>query len=137
MTRGGARDDVDEPERKCIVSGESQPKGGLIRFVVGPEGVVVPDVTGKLPGRGMYVAADREAIENPCDVLRNRIFAGETVMTMQFGIENALDQRYQEIYGYQTARIAAYAGVKLTFDDILLVPNAANNAEVADRKSVV
>lgn len=34
-------------------------------------------------------------------------------------IENALDQKYQEIYGYQTARIAAYAGVKITFDDIV------------------
>jgi predicted RNA-binding protein YlxR (DUF448 family) len=63
MTRGGARDEAEEPERKCIVSGESQPKGGLIRFVVGPEGEVVPDVAGKLPGRGMYVSADRGAIE--------------------------------------------------------------------------
>jgi hypothetical protein len=63
MTRGGVRADADEPERKCIVSGESQPKGGLIRFVVGPDGAVVPDVAGKLPGRGMYVSADREAIE--------------------------------------------------------------------------
>ena len=34
-------------------------------------------------------------------------------------VENALDQRYQEIYGYQTARIAAYAGVKITFDELL------------------
>ncbi len=34
-------------------------------------------------------------------------------------VENALDQRYQEIYGYQTGRIAAYAGVKITFDDLL------------------
>lgn len=34
-------------------------------------------------------------------------------------VENALDQRYQEIYGYQTARIAAYAGVKITFDEML------------------
>ena len=62
MTRSGAKDEVDEPERKCIVSGEVQPKGGLIRFVVGPEGEVVPDVAGKLPGRGMYVSADRDAI---------------------------------------------------------------------------
>ena len=63
MTRGGARDEADEPERKCIVSGVSQPKGGLIRFVVGPEGTVVPDVAGKLPGRGIYVSARREDIE--------------------------------------------------------------------------
>ncbi|SEM65119.1 hypothetical protein SAMN04488103_101749 [Gemmobacter aquatilis] len=63
MTRGGRTDQQDEPERKCIVSGESQPKGGLIRFVMGPDGVVVPDLLGRLPGRGFYVAADRAAID--------------------------------------------------------------------------
>lgn len=33
-------------------------------------------------------------------------------------IENALDQKYQEVYGYNTAGVAAYAGVKITFDDL-------------------
>lgn len=63
MTRGGRDKMQDEPERRCIVTGESQPKGGLIRFGMGPEGQVVPDVLGRLPGRGMYVVADRAAIE--------------------------------------------------------------------------
>jgi predicted RNA-binding protein YlxR (DUF448 family) len=35
----------------------------LIRFVAGPEGKVVPDVARKLPGRGLWVAASREAVE--------------------------------------------------------------------------
>jgi uncharacterized protein len=63
MTRGGREKDQDDPERKCIATGESQPKAGLIRFCVGPDGVVVPDVLGKLPGRGIYVSADRELID--------------------------------------------------------------------------
>jgi len=63
MTRGGREKDQDGPERKCIVSGESQPKAGLIRFVVGPDAMVVPDILGRLPGRGIYVAADRAAID--------------------------------------------------------------------------
>jgi uncharacterized protein len=62
LTRGGREQDNDEPERKCIVSGECQPKAGLVRFCVGPDNVLVPDVLGKLPGRGIYVAADRAAI---------------------------------------------------------------------------
>ena len=63
MTRGGRNKAQDDgPERRCIASGESQPKAGLIRFVVGPEAVVVPDVMGRLPGRGFYVAADRAAL---------------------------------------------------------------------------
>ena len=63
MTRGGREKDRDDPERKCIATGESQPKAGLIRFCAGPDGQIVPDVLGKLPGRGIYVSADRAALE--------------------------------------------------------------------------
>jgi len=62
MTRGGRVKDRDEPERRCIVTGESGPKYGLIRFVVGPEDVIVPDLAEKLPGRGIWVSADRDAL---------------------------------------------------------------------------
>ncbi|MDC0737694.1 RNA-binding protein [Cognatishimia sp. SS12] len=64
MARGGQdKHREDGPERKCIATGESQPKFGLVRFVVGPDDMVYPDILGKLPGRGMWVAADRKAIE--------------------------------------------------------------------------
>ncbi|SDD67182.1 RNA-binding protein [Ruegeria marina] len=68
MTRGGATKDRSEgPERKCIATGEAQPRHGLIRFVAGPDGQVVPDIAGKLPGRGTYVAADRAALKKAVD----------------------------------------------------------------------
>jgi uncharacterized protein len=63
LTRGGRDNTTDEPERRCIVSGESQPKGGLIRFVVGPDAVVFPDVMNRLPGRGMYVEVSKASID--------------------------------------------------------------------------
>ncbi|GIT86353.1 RNA-binding protein [Roseobacter sp. OBYS 0001] len=64
MGRGGApKDRGDGPDRKCIATGEVQPKYGLVRFVVGPDSEVVPDILGKLPGRGMYVSADRTSLE--------------------------------------------------------------------------
>jgi hypothetical protein len=63
MTRGGRDKDRDDPERRCIATGESQPKAGLVRFVVGPDGQVVPDILNRLPGRGIYVSADRAAID--------------------------------------------------------------------------
>jgi predicted RNA-binding protein YlxR (DUF448 family) len=64
MSRGGHdKNRADGPERRCIATGEVQPKHGLIRFVVGPEGQVVPDLSEKLPGRGIWVAADRAALE--------------------------------------------------------------------------
>ena len=39
-----------------------RPRAGLIRFVAGPDDVVVPDLAEKLPGRGMWVSADRAAV---------------------------------------------------------------------------
>jgi uncharacterized protein len=63
MTRGGRDNARDDPERRCIVTGERQPKAGLVRFVVGPEGQVVPDVLNRLPGRGMYVEAVMASID--------------------------------------------------------------------------
>jgi hypothetical protein len=50
-------------ERRDIASGEVMPEARLIRFVVGPEGQVVPDLARKLPGRGIWVAASRAAVE--------------------------------------------------------------------------
>ena len=49
-------------ERKCIATGEVQPKSGLIRFVVGPDQQIVPDILGKLPGRGIWVSAQHETL---------------------------------------------------------------------------
>ena len=64
MGRGGrTKDRSGGLERKCIATGEVNPKHGLIRFVVGPDGQIVPDILGKLPGRGIYVTADRAALE--------------------------------------------------------------------------
>lgn len=58
-TGGGSGD----PERKCIVSGDAQSKLGLIRFVVGPDGQIVADILGKLPGRGLWVSANRASLD--------------------------------------------------------------------------
>ena len=53
----------DGRERKCIATGEVLPEDQLIRFVAGPDGVVVPDLARKLPGRGMWVQATRESVQ--------------------------------------------------------------------------
>ncbi|MDJ1016007.1 MAG: RNA-binding protein [Paracoccaceae bacterium] len=63
MSRGGKDKTRGDPERRCLATGEVQPKRGLIRLAVSPDGVVVPDVLGKLPGRGMWVSAERTALE--------------------------------------------------------------------------
>ncbi|WP_374469331.1 RNA-binding protein [Phenylobacterium sp.] len=49
-------------ERRDIVSGEVMDEARLVRFVAGPDGLVVPDLARKLPGRGLWVAADRASV---------------------------------------------------------------------------
>lgn len=72
MVRGGTASTRAEPERRCIASGEVGPKTGLIRFVVGPDDQIVPDLLEKLPGRGIWVAADRDALAR---AVSRRLFA--------------------------------------------------------------
>ena len=50
-------------QRRDLVSGQVMEEARLIRFVAGPDGVVVPDLARKLPGRGLWVAADRASVE--------------------------------------------------------------------------
>lgn len=54
--------EAEGPERRCIATGAVRPKAELIRFVVGPDGQVVPDLAERLPGRGLWVSAEREAL---------------------------------------------------------------------------
>ena len=51
------------PTRTCIATGETGTPERMIRFVVGPEGDVVPDLARRLPGRGLWVKAERVAVE--------------------------------------------------------------------------
>jgi predicted RNA-binding protein YlxR (DUF448 family) len=59
-------------ERRCIVTRKSAPRAGLVRFVLGPDGAVVPDLAETLPGRGVWVIAERGAVET---ARRKNVFA--------------------------------------------------------------
>lgn len=50
-------------DRTCIVSRRPAGPDELVRFVVGPDGTVVPDLKRSLPGRGCWVTADREHVD--------------------------------------------------------------------------
>ena len=114
MGRGGApKDRTDGPDRKCIATGEVQPKYGLIRFVVSPDAQVVPDILGKLPGRGIYVASDRDAIEKAA---KKGLFArsAKTAVRVPDGlieaVENQLARRVIDLISLQRKAGKAVAG---------------------------
>ena len=59
---GGTADGSGLPERRCIVTRQGLEKDRLIRFVLGPENAVVPDLAENLPGRGYWVTASRKVL---------------------------------------------------------------------------
>ena len=58
----GPRTDRSATMRMCVVTRRVRPIDELIRFVVSPSGEVVPDLKRKLPGRGLWVSASRQAV---------------------------------------------------------------------------
>lgn len=55
------------PLRRCVVTRERLPKERLIRFVVGPDRALVPDLNADLPGRGMWLSASKDVLETARD----------------------------------------------------------------------
>ncbi|AQX27451.1 MULTISPECIES: RNA-binding protein [unclassified Bartonella] len=50
-------------ERTCIVTKKSASATTLIRFVIGPNNQIIPDLKANLPGRGIWVSAHHATIE--------------------------------------------------------------------------
>ncbi len=68
----GLRNATIERDRRDLVTRQAMDESRLIRFVAGPDGQVVPDLARRLPGRGLWVAADRSSVE---EAVRKNLFA--------------------------------------------------------------
>jgi len=74
------------------VTGEVRPKADLIRFVVGPDGRIHPDVVERLPGRGLWTVARRDIVAR---AVRKRLF-GRAARTA-VGVDEDLDRRVEAL----------------------------------------
>jgi predicted RNA-binding protein YlxR (DUF448 family) len=104
----GPRTDKSATVRMCAVSRQSRPIDELIRFVVSPQGEVVPDIKRKLPGRGLWVSASRDVVAEA--VRRHQFSRGfkrdvRVAATLATDTENLLSQSAVEALA-----IAAKAG---------------------------
>jgi predicted RNA-binding protein YlxR (DUF448 family) len=68
----GPRADKSATMRMCAVTRQVRPIDELIRFVVAPSGEVIPDLKRKLPGRGLWISASRQAV---AEAVRRHHFA--------------------------------------------------------------
>ena len=107
----------EEPERSCIVTREVKAKDELIRFVVGPNQQLVPDLAGKLPGRGMYVSASKLLI---AEAIAKRSFskAAKSQVQIPDGLLITLEQLLERRVG-EALSLARKAGQAITgFEEV-------------------
>lgn len=104
---GAAEDDsvAEErgPLRRCVVTRARQPKEAMLRFVLSPERVLVPDLAGRLPGRGMWLSAKADVLERAlargafAKAARGPVHAPPDLRAM---IEAGLRHRIRDLLGF-------------------------------------
>ena len=130
------------PWRRCLASGEVRAKRDLLRFVVDPDGILVPDPAGRLPGRGLWLSPRRDMLEKAC--ARN-LFAKAAKVPVRLPddlpgrTEGALRRRFLELLGLANRAGLAVAGFqkvrdRLVAGDVALLVHAADAAEDGRRK---
>jgi len=97
----------EEPERgplrRCLVTREALPKEAMIRFVLDPDRVLVPDLEGRLPGRGMWLSAKADVLER---AVKRGAFAKAARGTVHLPpdlrarIEDGLRRRIRDLVGF-------------------------------------
>ena len=65
-------DGADDNVRRCALSRATRPKVELIRFVLGPDATIVPDLKERLPGRGVWLTAAHDAV---AEAAKHNVFA--------------------------------------------------------------
>ncbi len=81
-----------ERMRHCIVTRENLDADCMIRFVVADDGTVVPDIAGKLPGRGLWLGAHRDILDRACT---GRFFA--QAARAKVGVTDDLTDRVESL----------------------------------------
>jgi uncharacterized protein len=96
-------------ERLCIATRQVRPIGELMRFVIGPDGAVVPDLKRRLPGRGVWITARRHLLE---EAVRRRIFERgfKAEVRVSAGLADELD-RLMEQWALNALSMAHKAGL--------------------------
>jgi predicted RNA-binding protein YlxR (DUF448 family) len=130
------------PQRRCIVTGETGDRSALLRFVVGPDGAIVPDIEARLPGRGLWLTPRRDIVER---AVAKRIFARAARRSVSASpeladrIESLLARRCYDAIGLARRAGLAVAGFERVGDAVrrgqvglLLV--ALDGAEAGHRK---
>lgn len=107
------------PLRRCIVTRAARPKAEMLRFAIGPARELVPDLGGRLPGRGLWLTAQDEVMRK---ALKTGAFAkaakGAVVMPPDLValVVQGLRQRIRDFLGFARRSGDAVAGREAVLD---------------------
>src|SRR5438552_5364404 len=132
-TDQGPRQGRRGTERLCALTREVRPIDDLIRFVAAPDGMIVPDLKRRLPGRGVWVTATRAAVD---EAAKRNVFARslkrEVRAASDLGarVERQLESAALDALGitHKSGRVAIGFGrteAALTGEPVVAVLNAA------------
>jgi hypothetical protein len=107
------------PLRRCIVTRQTLPKAEMLRFAIGPTRELVPDLGGRLPGRGLWLTSQDEVMRK---ALKGGAFAkaakGAVVMPPDLAamVVQGLRQRIRDFLGFARRSGDAVAGREAVLD---------------------
>jgi predicted RNA-binding protein YlxR (DUF448 family) len=102
----------DDVERRCALTYEVKSAGDLIRFVVGPDGVLVPDTDAKAEGRGVWISLGEKAV---AEAVKKKAFARslQSEVTVPADLPALTRQRLEQRF-VSSLQMAKKAGQLLT-----------------------
>ena len=88
-------DEETGPVRRCALTRARRPKEELIRFVLGPDGAIVPDLRERLPGRGVWLTASMDCV---AEAAKRNAFSSalKTKVSVPPGLAEQVDRRLTE-----------------------------------------
>jgi hypothetical protein len=99
----GGRDRT-APVRLCAVTRVQHPVEDLVRFVLDPDGTVVPDLARRLPGRGVWIEGRRETL---AAAVRRKVFARS--LPRQVAVPEDLPDRVERLMTRRLAEAVSLA----------------------------
>ncbi len=102
----------DEIERRCALTHEVKPAAELIRFVVGPDDVLVPDTDAKAEGRGVWLSLGETFV---AEAIKKKAFAKslKTAVTVPDDLPALTRQRLEQRF-VASLQMARKAGQLMT-----------------------
>jgi predicted RNA-binding protein YlxR (DUF448 family) len=102
--RNAAPREGQTAQRRCIVTGEVRPREELLRFVVDADGRLTPDITGRLPGRGIWLSPDRDSVKR---ARSRKLFERSARRALQ--IDEGLDDRIETLLASRCVELIGLA----------------------------